>query len=552
MVSAPQYGGKGVDLVFVLNSHPYKCPANERVGRMLKAWRLTVILVALFVISVLPVNVRAALSVSISPVSQSAPQGSSASYTVSFTGGLLSATYVFGISGLPGSTSYSFSPSTVSAISGSSTLTISTTNIPGLFCPGSYVFTVTVTNAGAPADTGSASASISVAQVGPPLVVGVSSDKATYVQGDTITLQVSVNRPAEGTITLKPPSGPAITFNFQTYSLYATAYTRTLTANQPYGTYTVTVNADDYCNSFNSASTTYTVGPNAYSVSIQLSGVPQQYAAKIQVDGQSAGTAPGSQTKMLEFPIGTTHTVSVDQYVNGDTGVRYYCAQNTLSISSAGTYTFSYQTQYQLTISTEPAGITQVGNGGWLNAGMDIQTGQPPQTIPGSTGVRYVFTNWIVDGAVRNGTQITITMNGPHTAVAKYATQYLLTINSPNGIGNPQGGGYHNAGSTAQFSVTSPQGYLIQQVFVKWQGAYTGTSPQGSVTMDGPKTVEAVWTTSYMNVYLIGGAIIVLLVIAAFVAMRRRGRKATTKESEPKDEETEKKRGLHLGDSDAQ
>jgi hypothetical protein len=352
------------------------------------------------------------------------------------------------------------------------------------------------------------------------LLVSLSSDKAAYVEGDTITILITVNRPAEGTLTVMPPSGVPSSIPFHT--LYPKTIFKTLTATQPYGTYTVTVKADDYCNSYNYASITFVVGPSTYAVSIQLSGVAQQYSANILVDGQHQGSVNGSETTTLSFPIGTTHNVTIDQYVAGASGVRYYCAQNSLIVSSPGSYSFSYQTQYQLTISTGPPGIAQVGNGGWFNAGASAQTGQAPQLVPGSTGVQYVFINWVVDGAAQSGTQISVPMTGPHNATAEYKTQYLLTVKSPNGLGNPQGGGYYDAGSTAQFSVTSPEGYLIQQVFVQWQGDYTGTSPQGSITMNGPKTVNAVWTTSYTNVYLACGALIALLIIAAAFTMRRR------------------------------
>jgi len=489
---------------------------------MSKVWKLTIIFAVLSVLTLLPANVGAALAVSISPVSQTAPQATQASYTVSFSGGLLGATYVFSISGLPHGTTYSFSPASVSAISGSSTLIISTSDIPGLYCPGSYAFTVTVTNQANPADTGSASANLKVALVGQPLFANLSSDKTAYVEGDTITILITVNRPAEGRLTIVSPSGVPTSFSFATSA--PQTFTKTLTATQPYGTYTATVRADDYCNSKYSASITFAVGPNAYSVSIQLSGVPQQYSSNLVVDRQSQGTVAGSQTQTLTFPIGTTHNVTVDQYLSGGAGVRYYCAQNSLIVSSPGSYTFSYQTQYQLTITTDPSGIAQVGNGGWFVAGASAQTGQAPQLVPGSTGVQYVFVNWVVDGALQNGTQISLTMNGPHNATANYKTQYLLTVNSPNGLGSPQGGGYYDAGSTVQFSVTSPEGYLIQQVFVQWQGDYTGTSPQGSITMDSPKTVSATWMTSYTNVYIAGAAIIALLLIAGVLAMRRRRR----------------------------
>ena len=128
-------------------------------------------------------------------------------------------------------------------------------------------------------------------------------------------------------------------------------------------------------------------------------------------------------------------------------------------------------------------------------------------------------------------------MNGPHNATAEYTTQYLLTVNSPNGLGNPQGGGYYNAGSSAQFSVTSPQGYLIQQVFAQWQGDYTGTSPQGSLTMDGPKTVNATWTTSYTDIYLTAGIAILAVAVLRLTVRRHKtssGQPEQNKPSEPK------------------
>jgi hypothetical protein len=482
--------------------------------------KLLVVLIIVSIAVVFPSRVSASPVVLVSPTSQSAPQGSSATYTVSYSGGLLGATYGFSLSGLTYGTNNRFSPSTVSASSGSSTLVIGTNNIPGLYCPGNYPFTVSVTNTGAPADTGSASAYLSVFPVPPPLSVSVSTNEPSYVQGDKIILQVTVTRPAEGTITINPPSGPPITIRFQTLS--ARIVTRTLTANQPYGIYTVSVAADDYCNSYSSASTTYSVGPNTYSVSMQLSGLPQQYSSNLQVDGQNQGTVSGSQTETLSFPVGTPHNITVDQFVTGGSGVRFYCAQNTVSVTSAGSLTFTYQTQYQLIVATNPANVTQVSGGGWFNAGGSAQTSQAPENITGPPGVQYAFQNWSIDGTPQTGIQVTVTMNGPHTAVATYTTQYLLTVNSPGGLGNPQGGGYYDAGSTAKFSVTSPVGYLIQQVFVQWQGDYTGTSAQGSITMDGPHVVNAVWSTSYLP--LIAVIIVAVAIVGGLLFWRSRHR----------------------------
>lgn len=512
--------------------------------------KLLIVLVMMFIVVLFPPRVNALTAVTVTPSDQSVPQGGQASYTVSAGTGS-AGPFQWSLSGEPVSWSFSPNPSSCPAAGclTSSNLMITASDIPGDYCPGSYPFTVTVTNTGPvfPGASSSGTGELDVTPVGPPLAVSVSTDKSSYIDGDTITITVTVNKPAEGTITVSP-SGQ--TFPFSTLS--AQTVTETLTASKSYGTYTVSVSADDYCGTEQSPTTTFSIGPSTYSASIQLAGLPAQYSAPLLANGQNQ-TVPGSQTETVSFPIGTTNTVTVGQYVSGPPGVRYYCAQNTLSVSSAGSYTFSYQTQYQFNLATNPPGVTQLSGGGWIDAGGSAQTSQAPQTIPGTTtGVQYAFQGWNLDGANQTGNQITVIMNGPHTAVADYATQYLLTVNSPGGLGSPEGGGYYDARSTAQFSVTSPEGYLIQQVFVQWQGDYTGTSPQGSVTMDSPKTVTATWTTSYTNLYIAGGVVAAIVVIATVLGISRRGKgKGIVKETKKEEEKgkEEKKRGLHLGDS---
>lgn len=475
-----------------------------------------IFLLALVFLAFIP-NVHASpVTVSISPTSQAVPQGTSAAYTVSLSGALATA-YSLSLSGLYGA-SASFGSNPISTPpgggtgAGSTTLSISTSNAPGLYCPGTYSFTVAARNStdgtvpppgsqppGYPnPDTGSASATITVIQVGPPLSVTVTTDKPAYRIGDKVTIVLSASRPAEGRLTISPPSGTPSTFDYQLiYGSYS--ITRTLTANS-IGHWTVTFQADDFCSGISSAQAAFDTTPDTYDVSISLNGVPPQYSAQIQVDGQPQGTIGGAEIKKLTFKIDTTHKISVDPNVAGDTGVRYYCAQNTFSVSSSGSTTFSYQTQYQFTVDTDPNGVAQVTGGGWFPAGTSVQTSQAPQTVTGGAGTQYVLKGWEVDGVLQSGNPATLTLDKARKAVAKYATQYQLVVDSP--FGSPKGSGYYDAGSTAEFSVTSPVGFLVQQVFVKWEGDFTGTSPQGSITMDAPKIVHATWTTSYTQLYI--------------------------------------------------
>ncbi len=482
-------------------------------------------LLGVFILTIIlaPRAYAAPLTVSISPTNQAVPQGTSASYTVSLSGALAT-TYSLTLSGLSGSGA-SFSSNPVSTPpgggtgAGSTTLSIGTTSALGLYCPGTYAFTVAATNStdgtapwpqppGYPnPDAGTASGSITVVQVGPPLSVSVATDKSTYTVGDKVTILLSTNRPAEGRLTISPPSGAPSIFDYQLLS-GSYSITKTLTANT-IGHWTVSFQADDYCSGVSSAQASFDVSPNTYDVSISLNGVPTQYSAQVQVDSQPQGTIGGGQIEKLTFKLNTSHTISVDQYVAGDTGVRYYCAQNTLSVTSSGSFTFSYQTQYQFTVDTDPSGVTQVTGGGWFPAGTLVQTSQASQVVAGSTGTQYAFKGWQINGTPQSGNPLSITLDKPYTAIAKYTTQYQLAVVSA--YGNPQGSGFYDAGSIAQFSVTTPSGFPIQQIFVSWQGDFTGTSAQDSITMDKPHTVQAVWSTSYLPliaIIVVAGAII--------------------------------------------
>jgi len=480
---------------------------------------LGVMLVALLV----PPNVHAVTVLTLSPSPQTISQSQTATYTIGISSSHASTAFTMSVSGVVGT--FSANPVTTDSSGMASVNLVADATTPPTYCPGTYSFTVTASGGG---DTQSIGGVLTVDQVGLPLQATVYTDKPNYQTGQTIVISLSVSRPAEGQVTVTGPSGYSpSSYPFQTSSA-GTATVPSFAAG-PIGTYSVSVQADDYCGVFISTETTFTVTPNSYDVSISNSGIPSQYSANVQVDGQPQGTMQGLQTKTLSFPIGSTHNVTVDQYVSGGAGVRYYASQNSWLVSSTNSHIFSYQTQYQLSVNTDPNGVTVTTGGGWYNEGAQAQTNQAVPTVPGPTGIQYAFKDWELDGTPQSGNQLTVTMNQPHTAVAQYSTQYQLVVDSPGGLGNPQGAGYYDAGSTATFSVTSPVGFLVQQVLVQWQGDYNGTNPQGTITMDKPKTVHAIWTTSYLQ--LMAVIVVAIAVVAGILFWKKR--KGRPSEAEP-------------------
>lgn len=501
---------------------------SNQDGVQVNSSKSLLLLVIMILASVfLPRAYASPVAVSINPTTQVVNQGSLGSFSINLANAAKTA-YKLKLSGLVPGAGYSFSSNPVSTPpgggsgAGSSTLTLDTTSTP-LYCPGSYSFSVAASNStsaptpGDPGDSSSASANLIVIQVGPPIAVTITTDKQAYRIGDTVKMTITTNRPAQGYYTITSPSGTPTTLPLPIYS--SNPWTQTLKANT-IGHWTIYVQANDFCSGISNASVSFDVTPDTYSVSLSLDGVPSQYGAQVTVDGTQQGAVGGASPSIMQltFKLDTTHTIVLDQYIQGDTGVRYFTSQNSWSVNSAASHTFEYETQYLVTVSTDPAGITDVTGGDWYKAGTSVQTNEVPTTVSGTAGTQYAFQGWEVNGVTQSGNGISLVVDKPYNAVAKYVTQYQLVVDSP--YGNPKGQGYYDAGSTATFSVTTPSGFPVQQVFVRWEGAYTGTSPTGSVTMDSAKVIHAVWSPSYLLLIIIG--IVAVAVVGGLLFWRRR------------------------------
>ena len=157
-------------------------------------------------------------------------------------------------------------------------------------------------------------------------------------------------------------------------------------------------------------------------------------------------------------------------------------------------------TQYYLNVKSEPQNVVNIIGEGWYDAGSRVSVEADTVIVLGK-GIRAVFIEWVFDGTRRPENHISIIMDGAKTAIAKYKIQYYLAVKSD--YGSPQGEGWYDAGSVATFSVTTPVGTIIQQVFTGWSGDSADTTPAATIVMDGPKRVIASWRTDYTNLYIL-------------------------------------------------
>jgi len=247
----------------------------------------------------------------------------------------------------------------------------------------------------------------------------------------------------------------------------------------------------------------FSINPPTYTATIGVSDLPPAYSTSIYLDGKYNATINSEQPKAFTFNYETAHTISVDRLVNGSRGVRYQCKPNTLNVSLAAAYIFNYTTQFYLYVYSahgKPSGS------GWYDQGAIAEISLEPSTSE-ETGVRHIFLGWSGDQS-NNATSIQIVMDGPKNLTAIWKTQYYLKVTSE--YGEPKGEGWYDAGSTANFSVTSPIGAIIQQVFKSWEGDYDGVLPYGSIQMEKPKKVVATWRTDYLQIYILTGIVAAL------------------------------------------
>jgi hypothetical protein len=224
------------------------------------------------------------------------------------------------------------------------------------------------------------------------------------------------------------------------------------------------------------------------------------------------------------YDADTTTTVSLASgTVAGTTGTQYVFsswsgAASGTGLTSSGilmngpkAVTALWTTQYYLTTTSAHGTVTTSNPSGWYNAGTSATAILASSTAPGTTGVRYAFTDWGTDASGTGLTSNAITMNAPKTATVNWQTQYNLTF-TQSGVGTDYTGnlvtvngnnydlnGYstwanQNAVYTFSYSPQAVVSNITTQYLIT--GVRSNTTAT-SVTVSQPTTVNATYRTQY-------------------------------------------------------
>jgi uncharacterized repeat protein (TIGR02543 family) len=227
---------------------------------------------------------------------------------------------------------------------------------------------------------------------------------------------------------------------------------------------------------------------------------------KFTVDGGAAQTAP--QTVNLSPG---SHTIAVATTQAGSVGTQYVfanwsdggAASHSITVgSTAATYTATFTTQYQLTISASPVagGTVTPSSGSYYASGTAV-----PITATPNSG--YTFSGWSGSVASPSAASTTVTMSAPQAVTANFSSQTGVTIQtSPTGLlFSVDGGAAQTAPQTLNLSqgshtiavATTQTGSAgTQYVFASWSdgGAASHTITVGSTAA----TYTASFTTEYL------------------------------------------------------
>ena len=219
----------------------------------------------------------------------------------------------------------------------------------------------------------------------------------------------------------------------------------------------------------------------------------------------TVSSAYGSPTGQGWYNAGSSASFGVTTPASGGAGVQYVFTSwsgsgsgsysgtsnsHSVTMNNAITETANWQTQYYLTVSSAYGSPTGQG---WYNAGTSATFSISPTTVPGVTGIQYVFTNWVGSGVgsyTGSASSYSVTMNNPITETANWKTQYQVSF-----VVNPSNGGtitspssspqWYDAGATSTISASASSGYH----FLSW-------SATSGITIASPKSAS---TTATIN-----------------------------------------------------
>ncbi|MGB9458118.1 MAG: hypothetical protein WCB12_18855 [Bryobacteraceae bacterium] len=225
----------------------------------------------------------------------------------------------------------------------------------------------------------------------------------------------------------------------------------------------------------------------------------------LTVDGRSNWT-----NWNFAWALGSTHTFAAPATETDAQGRLWSftgwsnggAAAQTVTVTTGGTYTATYQQLAQLTVSSSLPGISVSVNGTSCATPCTVQppvgsqvTITAPASVPVSANSRQDLLGWSTGAAAGN-----LTLTAPASATTVTANyhlmNYLATATNPAGAATwnlqpASPDGYYDYRTVVNISLSPLPGYQ----FRNWSGDLNGITPFGMLLMSQPRSVTALFAT---------------------------------------------------------
>jgi len=270
-----------------------------------------------------------------------------------------------------------------------------------------------------------------------------------------------------------------------------------------------------------------TVDKGSYDVTVSISSGLAEGQTRVYVDNIPRATLRGGESyKLTKLDPDTSATVSVDNYVtpSGRTDIRYKAESSSATVSAGiNQVLFTYYPEYDITIGSDPAGITSVTGSGWYREGRPLNISAPIEVAKDAES-QYRFAYWLTpSGEKISSPTLNTVVTSAGKYVASYDLYYRLTVDSK--YGNTAGGGWQKAGTIAKWSV-APEEVAMPGIAGFFGGKFRALLTSGSVLVEGPKTVSVQWDPDYSTpaVTIPIAALVIAGIIYGLYYMTRRSR----------------------------
>ncbi|HXX86858.1 MAG TPA: hypothetical protein VEH86_00225, partial [Candidatus Acidoferrum sp.] len=166
------------------------------------------------------------------------------------------------------------------------------------------------------------------------------------------------------------------------------------------------------------------------------------------------------------------------QYVWASTTGLSSSQTDSLTVSTSGSVTGNYETQYYLTVNS--LYDTPSPPSGWFNSGTTINA-NVSSLATGSPGTQYLCTGWTGAGNVPSGgsgTSVSFTMTQNSSLTWNWKTQYYLTVQTdPSGIATIAGTGWYDEMASVSLTAPTVQNYTFTYWDVDGPSQGNGVNP---------------------------------------------------------------------------